>query len=435
MTVLEDARALTDEGPLCDACFGRVFADRSHGLTNGERGRSLRVTLALLEDEPFAAYEDTDERCWVCEDLCADPDWWADRAADAIGDLEIETYQVGTRVPPLIEENDRLLRESIGRPPDAGEAFNSDCNREVGRRLGERLGVEVDFERPDVQVLLDMATETVEVQVNSAFVYGRYRKLERDIPQTEWPCRECGGIGTRRGAPCDHCGGSGYLYDHSVEGYVAPHVKEAMAGSEAVFHGAGREDVDARMLGDGRPFVVEVKEPHRRFPDIAALERTINAESAGAVEVQDLALARHDMVERVKELEASKTYRATVEFDAEVDPDAFEEALDTLAGATIEQDTPDRVSHRRAAKTRIREVYGADGSLENPQTAVLDIHGAGGLYIKELISGDEGRTRPNLADLLGVSATVTALDVLAVEGENEPFEDPAFFRDGPNGQS
>ena len=44
-----------------------------------------------------------------------------------------------------------------------------------------------------------------------------------------------------------------------------------------------------------------------------------------------------------------------------------------------------------------------------------------------LISGDEGRTDPSLAGLLEVDATVTALDVLTVEGEEEAFEDEAYF--------
>jgi len=50
----------------------------------------------------------------------------------------------------------------------------------------------------------------------------------------------------------------------------------------------------------------------------------------------------------------------------------------------------------------------------------------------KLISGDEGRTEPSLAGLLGVGAEVTALDVVAVEGEDEPFEREEFFgSDGP----
>jgi tRNA pseudouridine synthase 10 len=425
MSLLDDARRLAATGPVCDACLGRVFADRSFGLTNAERGRALRVAAAVDDDEPFDPVDDAD--CWVCEGRCADVDDWAERAADAVADVGFDTYQVGTRTPPLIEENERLLRETIGADPDAGEAFNSAFNREVGKRVGRLTGTEVDFERPDVQFVLDVDAGRVETTINSAFVYGRYRKLERGVPQTEWPCRECDGSGRQGETPCDHCEGTGYLYDRSVEGLVAPIVEDVMDGVGATFHGAGREDVDARMLGTGRPFVVEVAEPRRRDVDVDRLESDVNA-FADAVEVEGLRLAAHTMVERVKRLDASKTYRATVAFDDPVDADALADAASALDGATVEQYTPRRVDHRRANLTRTREVYAVSADLEDPTRATVEIHGAGGLYVKELVSGDDGRTEPSLAGLLGVGARVTALDVLAVTGEDEPFEDEAYFR-------
>ncbi|WP_411964554.1 tRNA pseudouridine(54/55) synthase Pus10 [Haloferax sp. YSMS24] len=427
MSILEDARELEASGPVCDACLGRAFADRSFGLTNAERGKSLRVAAALDADEPYEPVET--EACWVCEGECARFDEWAERCAASIEDVEVETYQVGTRAPPLVEENEMLLREGAGLPDDAGELFKSEFNREVGKRVGRLTGTEVDFTRPDVQFLLDIEADTVERQLNSAFVYGRYRKLERDIPQTEWPCRECDGSGYKGKEPCDYCGGSGYLYEHSVEGFVAPVVMDVMDGVEATFHGAGREDVDALMLGTGRPFVVEVMEPRRRSIDVEQLEGDVNAMAEGAIEVEGLRLATYDMVERVKKLDASKEYRAAVEFDDDVTDDELQAALDELTGATIEQYTPHRVDHRRASLTRTRHVYDATGELEDARHATVDIHGEGGLYIKELVSGDEGRTNPSLAGLLDTGAVVTALDVIAVEGEEESFEDDEFFKD------
>ena len=38
----------------------------------------------------------------------------------------------------------------------------------------------------------------------------------------------------------------------------------------------------------------------------------------------------------------------------------------------------------------------------------------GGLYIKELITGDEGRTNPSVAGIVGFKATPLKLDVLGV---------------------
>jgi len=182
------------------------------------------------------------------------------------------------------------------------------------------------------------------------------------------------------------------------------------------------------MLGTGRPFVLEVKPPHRRDVDLDVIESEIN-EASDAVEVEGLRFATHDMVERVKEHDASKTYRMTVEFDEPVDDAALQDALDELEGTTVEQRTPRRVDHRRADLVRERAVYETSGSLTDERHATLVVHGAGGLYVKELVSGDEGRTEPSLAGLLGVGAVVTALDVTAVEGEDEPFEHSDFFRD------
>jgi len=436
MTLLDDTRAALSTGPLCDSCLGRLFADRSFGLTNTERGRALRTTIALEDDEPY----DPPEDCWVCEGETDAFDEWAERAATAVQGYEFETYQLGTRVPPLLEENDQLLREEVGldgsepeaehddREAFAGEALKTECNREVGKRVGDLTGAEVDFDRPDVQLTIDLATGEIDVQVNSAFVYGRYRKLERDIPQTKWPCNECGATGLKRGAACPGCDGSGYRYDESVEQLSAPVVLEAMDGEEAVFHGAGREDVDALMLGGGRPFVIEIKEPRRRDVDPEQLEADSNDFADGKVEVEGLRLATHDMVARVKEHEAAKTYRMDVEFDGPVSEETFADALDVIDGVTIEQETPQRVEHRRADIVRTREVYDISGELLDPRHAEIEVNGAGGLYVKELVSGDEGRTQPNLTDEVGVPAVVTALDVLDVEGEEEAFEQPEFFK-------
>ncbi|MFB6311966.1 MAG: tRNA pseudouridine(54/55) synthase Pus10, partial [Salinirussus sp.] len=91
---------------------------------------------------------------------------------------------------------------------------------------------------------------------------------------------------------------------------------------------------------------------------------------------------------------------------------------------------PERVDHRRATKTRTREVYRLDGTLETGDSATIELTGEGGLYVKELMHGDGGRTQPSLAGTLGVGVTVETLDVLAVEGEDEPFEAPDYFRSG-----
>lgn len=427
MDVVQAARLAHESGPICPACVGRTLADRSRGFTNERRGEAALDALAMADDRPRDEF-DQDEPCWVCEDVCSRYDAFAELVVEALEGWEFDTYQVGTRVPAFLEENDRLLREDVRGDPEAGESLKRECNREIGKRVGQMTGAEVDFERPDIVALVDLEEETVELTVNSAFVYGRYRKLERGIPQTKWPCSDCDGTGQRHGEECAGCGGSGFRYDRSVEQLTTPTVRAAMDGADATFHGAGREDIDARMLGGGRPFVIEVSRPRRRSVDIDELQEDINEAAAGAVEVVGLRRATHEMVEHVKELEASKTYEASISFDEAVDRADLEAAVDRLEGATIEQETPTRVAHRRAEKTRTRTVHLAEVVEADDTTARIKIHGDGGLYIKELMHGDDGRTMPNLADELGVEITVDALDVVDVEAVGDAsFEDPEYL--------
>ena len=109
-------------------------------------------------------------------------------------------------------------------------------------------------------------------------------------------------------------------------------------------------------------------------------------------------------------------HHALVALDQPVTDETLDAALAALVGK-IEQQTPNRVAHRRADRVRCRNVQAITGQLLDPRCAEIHLHCDGGLYVKELISGDEGRTQPNLAQCLGVAARVSELDVTAIEGD------------------
>ena len=50
----------------------------------------------------------------------------------------------------------------------------------------------------------------------------------------------------------------------------------------------------------------------------------------------------------------------------------------------------------------------------NDENLEMVVNCEGGLYIKELISGDEDRTQPSVTSLLGITAKCVELDVLEV---------------------
>jgi len=391
-------------GPCCDHCLGRFFGKSGHGLTNDSRGNALRVARSVAENLPYEPFSGT---CWICGNFFQNVLPWAGRVADALGPVEYSTFLIGCRVPPLIAESEEMVISDLSLPQ--AELFKSEVNREVGKTVSSLTGKTVDFKSPDVVVLLDLVNDAVEVRVNPVFIYGRYRKLERGIPQTHWDCRAC------RGAGCEKCNFTGKQYQDSVEELIGRPAIALFAAENAVLHGAGREDIDARMVGSGRPFIMEVVAPRRRSIGIRDLESAINASAKGRVEVELDRWSGRSEVETLKSTKAHKKYRIVVEADGAPSADAFNKAVNSLSGAKISQRTPGRVAHRRADKIRERRVLDIVCTGEESGKFVVEVTGEAGLYIKELISGDNGRTHPSLSEVLGTPARVVSLDVVLVE--------------------
>jgi len=343
----------------------------------------------------------------VCGGLFERVPDWAARAVKLAAPYEHRTFLFGVHESPRLSATQEFLDRKF--PSPWAEPVRRELNRELGRHYERLLGqeVQVDFRHPELRFTVDLETGGIELQVASAYFYGRYRKLVRGIPQTHWPCRHC------RGKGCQACGFTGKQYPTSVEELILPAFLAACGGEGGHLHGAGREDVDARMLGRGRPFVLEVKAPKHRSVDLEEIARRVNQEAQGKVEVLDLSPASAELVEKVKDLKARKRYRARVAFQSPVSEENLARALQGLVGE-IAQRTPVRVSHRRADRVRMRRVYELQGGLLAPREAEIEVLCDGGLYVKELISGDEGRTQPSLSELLGVPARVTELDVLEV---------------------
>jgi tRNA pseudouridine synthase 10 len=414
MELAEQVEKILAYGRICDHCLGRFFGKRSHGLSNAERGRALRTVREIALHLP---HEEVEQGCWICQDLFREVDAWADRVARALEGIEHRTFLIGTRVPPLMAESEEMVWSDLGLT--GPEPLKSEMNREVGKAVSARNGKEVEFTHPDVVAILDPAKGEVDVEITPLFFSGRYTKRERGIPQTRWYCRVCHGKG------CERCHGTGKMYQTSVEELIAGPVVLAFDARDAILHASGREDIDARMLGTGRPFVMEVVEPRRRTVDLNRLEGEVNRAAGGRVGVTLTSWSNRHRVETIKSDKAYKTYRIAVEVDGAVSLDELQSALDRLRGAVIHQRTPQRVVHRRADRIRDRRVIDIDLLGPAGDDVSIEVVGEAGLYVKELVSGDGGRTDPSLAGILGRPARVTSLDVVQVEEKGEKEQEHA----------
>ncbi|MFI5414646.1 MAG: tRNA pseudouridine(54/55) synthase Pus10 [Candidatus Lutacidiplasmatales archaeon] len=395
--VLDPARRALGRG-LCAECFGRLFGRMGHGLTNPER--AARIAEALGPLPPTTA-------CPVCEGAFDRIPVWVERCEAAGVEYEWQRFSCGSRWEPETLAREESLWLEVGT--SGGESVRSAFNRELGKRLEAASGSEGAPDRPDVVFLADLPVGRVDLTVMPVYFLGRYRKLDRSLPQTRWPCRACGGIG------CDRCSGTGKTYPTSVEELVAEPFLRATGGEGTRFHGMGREDIDARMLGRGRPFVLEIRRPKRRTVVLADIVAEVNRDAKDRVEVLEMTLAEAADVVRVKEASPLKSYRVGVAGVVAVAK--INEALTFATTRAIAQRTPRRVAPRRADRVRTRRIVAASLVEATEGRFTLELRAEAGTYIKEWVEGDDGRTDPSLSLLLGAPLTVEFLDVIEIHDD------------------
>jgi tRNA pseudouridine synthase 10 len=166
------------------------------------------------------------------------------------------------------------------------------------------------------------------------------------------------------------------------------------------------------MLGSGRPFIFEVVGARNSDVDLGSLDARIAEVCAGRIELTPFERVARERVAYWKEGQFSKVYRVCVQAAADVD----RAAVQALVGRDLEilQRTPTRVSHRRADLERERGVTVVAAGDIGDREFVLDLRCVHGTYVKEWISGDEGRTKPSLSEILAVQCTCSQLDVLDI---------------------
>ncbi|MEM0258222.1 MAG: tRNA pseudouridine(54/55) synthase Pus10, partial [Thermofilum sp.] len=344
-----------------------------------------------------------ERRCYLCNNICEKTGEIAKILAESLRGYEFETFQIGVRLPlPVISREERLWR--LYGLTDA-ESLKNEISREVGKALQALMGRSYAVEKPEMLVILDfreLSLEHLQVELHPSPLYicGRYLKLARGLPQNPWPYPD-GRI----------------AYSTSIEELIVAPMVKFFEASGAKFHAAGREDIDARTLGSGRPFVVELKKPKMRLLNLEELEKIINENAGGLIEVHQLRYCSSESVKKYKSLAelAKKTYVARVRFAGPVNVEKLVELERTMSGVVVEQRTPLRVLHRRVNKLRRKLVYRVEAKQLSPVEVEFTIEAQGGLYIKEFIHGDEGRTKPSVADFLGVPVESIELDVVNIE--------------------
>jgi len=451
-SILTSAKKILHEYNLCAECFGRQFALLGTGLSNTERAHSIFNILLLeyckqmnesqgsesiftqnlelirkiatnTDYEPAnlvmkkydATWETSSEfTCYLCNNVFSNLDTIVDDIHGIAKEYEFSNYLVGTSANAKILDREDEFRARL--EINSGESLKRNINRETGKKLEELWKKSVEFNNPEliIQIKLDRDKHTVHISSNPLCIKGRYRKYLRGIPQTHWPHKFC------RGKGCKECNFTGKQYPTSVEELINPLFLQYSKAEKSVFHGAGREDIDARCIGTGRPFIIELKEPVIRSFDLQQIQKELFKTDGDKVEIFNLEFVLRSEIKKLKTSgeSTSKTYEALIVSEKKLLKREFRKQLEPIKeivlAKPLQQRTPIRVAHRRADLTRKRSIFDIKFRWVNKFHFRATIKAMGGTYIKEFISGDEGRTKPSLAELFGVPLKCEELDIVDV---------------------
>jgi len=330
----------------------------------------------------------------ICINVSGD---YSGLALEELDCLESKQSRGGSRKRRKLEAKQQQQQQLQQQQPSVSTAtvLSSLGNRDAaaclkivgGNCLNERLG------RVQGQAVL-----AVNIGRESLYLSGRYLKLSRGIPQSPWIID-----GERKG-------------ESSVEELVSGPLAKLFGANETRFHAEGREDIDVRMLGTGRPFVVELRDAKRTSPRCSEAEAAVNADANGVVSIRRVErCAASAMAALQRDAENhTKTYMCVC-WSAKVLTSDDVASLCSHRDLEVQQKTPLRVLHRRAPAVRPKIVHWMETELVNAHYFKLRLSTQAGMYIKEFVHGDLGRTRPSLRTLLGTRVEILQLDVQGVE--------------------
>ncbi|MCS7113319.1 MAG: tRNA pseudouridine(54/55) synthase Pus10 [Candidatus Bathyarchaeota archaeon] len=408
--ILATALATLRSYALCDSCLGRQYATLGYRLTNRERGRSIKIAL-LMEAE---ASEDIEvirilsskgmlpeasatlqrrgvnppepQACFVCGGVSDKLQNIASRIVDMVSGYEFNSFVVGIVVPGWVSEREDIVR-SISSSTYC-EGLKSEFSRELGKLLSSMLGVVFDPYRPDMNVIVDPFSVSIDISPTPLYLAGRFRKLKPGLPIRSRICRVCMGGG------CALCGGLG-VKETSVE-YIFRKVSVELYRCESVkLHVPLDDGRDRVVLGLGRRFVLEVRKPRRRSIDLDLFKERLDSSFEGLIDVNGLSYVDRGFIRRMKTSFESEGYILLLKPVESMDISEAAERLKYLEGLRVKQRYP-------GFKARLKVI--SDVSVKFREDGLFELRfiSSEPLHTKSFIEGGRD-TKPTVMEVTGIA--------------------------------
>jgi len=325
--------------------------------------------------------------CYICGGLSDSLDKVSDKVVPRLGRFEFRTFSIGLVLPQGVQEREDTLRSDLRIR--GGTTIKSDLSKRLSVILTKRMRKRVDKVLPDVTILANLDTNSVDITSRPVFVHARYTK-PRGVAQRRSFCDNCGGRG------CESCGRTGFSTLPSVEELVSKKLGTLLGAERFKFTWYGSEDIESVVYAPGRPFVAEVKNPLRRSIPGRIKLRT----GKGGIQVSGMKISH------VRTGSPAFTFRTRVLMlaDRPLVNDDVSKLQREMKNAVVEY-------RNNKGKLVHKKVYSVKASTRGKKLTA-DVRLDGGLPVKRLVSGES--VSPSFSESLNVRVRCERFDIMDV---------------------
>ena len=357
--IIPVANKIIDEYPLCANCLGRLFVNSLHLRSSVVLGSKI---FKLLDKSATLS-------CFICKNIFVDLYKYADMAISESTLYQFSTFVAGTIIKPSIYDRDDLIRSRFNLL--GSRAIKTDVTGKISSIFARKTHAKLDSHKPDLIILINLSKQICFVKSTPLFVFGRYTKHHRGIPQSS-------------------------LDDNieSIQKTINDFLYKKFSNKDSRYVWIGSEDSQSLVSGNGRPFFVKLLNPQKRNIRINSMKNKF-------IRIQQLHVIPQIPSSPIK---FQSTISAIITTNAPIS--AFKlSALRNLSGSKVSalqksgmvMKTIHRLSYRRLLGNSIRLLITVDG----------------GFPIQRFIADSD--TTPNLSKLLDCKCTCLHFDIKNVK--------------------
>ena len=362
---------------LCNYCIGRLISKDLSRRPSSSLGKKFNLNVKQLALK----------KCFICKDIFEKLDQVIDHMIENSSVYKFSTFLVGSILKPSISDNDDYIKSKFRIR--GGISIKTQINHEIGKKFARRTKSKIS-EVPDLTFKINFKDDSCRIHSRSLFVYGRYTKTRRNIPQKRVSCKNCEGKG------CITCNFHGLENYNSVEGQITKLLNMKYDSRQVKINWIGGEDKSSLISGNGRPFFVKIFQPHIRR---LKFKKRITLDG----------IELHDLRQIETQPKDSVPFRSSVSIFVKSEIPLKDNLLKKLHYI---KKNPIEI-HNDGKKIIEKSIYTLRYKKSNPNAVKIFMSVDGGVPIKSFV--EKSSVKPNLSELLENKCTCVQFDFKQID--------------------